>query len=142
MQYLNIKTYLPDDILVKVDRMSMAHNLECRNPFLDYRIVEFAAKLPYYAKIDQNGRQKYILRRLLQRYVPQELFERPKAGFCVPWAEWCKGGLGDDLRTQWGTMKSTIFRPEAAELLFPRTKLGWAGWQWNAFSAMMFFENS
>lgn len=140
MQYLNIKSYLPDDILVKVDRMSMAHGLECRSPFLDYRIVEFAARLPFEAKIDRFGKQKLLLRHLLQRYVPEALFERPKAGFCVPWADWCRGPLGRKLHDRWQAMRSPLFNPEAADVLFPRHKLGWTGWQWNAFVSMLFFE--
>ena len=142
MQYLNIKSYLVDDILVKVDRMSMAHGLECRSPFLDYRIVEFAAKLPYSAKINAHGAQKYLLRLLLQRYLPKELIDRPKAGFCVPWADWCRAGLGNDLRERWQGLGSPYFEPAAAEVLFPKKKLGWTGWQWNAFSAMEFFDSA
>ena len=127
MQYLNIKSYLPDDILVKVDRMSMAHGLECRSPFLDYRIVEFAARLPYKAKIDRNGTQKKLLRLLLKRYLPEDLFDRPKSGFCVPWADWCKGALGTELRSRWRGMRSPYFRPEAAESFVPsyQTRVGW-----------------
>lgn len=140
MQYLDIKSYLADDILVKVDRMSMAHGLECRSPFLDYRIVEFAARLPYTAKIDKNGKQKRLLRLLLKRYVPEELFDRPKAGFCVPWVDWCRGGLGNDMKKRWLNMKSPYFRPDAAEVLFPQKKPGWRGWQWNAFVTMAFFD--
>lgn len=140
MQYLNIKSYLPDDILVKVDRMSMAHGLECRSPFLDYRIVEFAAGLPYSAKIDRTGKQKLLLRSLLKQYVPEHFFSRPKAGFCVPWADWCRSGLGTTLRTQWQTMHSPYFNPGAAEILFPTRKLGWTGWQWSAFVSMVFFD--
>lgn len=141
MQYLNIKSYLPDDILVKVDRMSMAHSLECRSPFLDYRIVEFAARLPYEAKIERNGKQKRLLRLLLKRYLPEDFFDRSKTGFCVPWADWCRGGLGTDLRNRWQAMNSPYFRPEAAETLFPQDKLGWSGWQWNAFALMTFLRS-
>lgn len=140
MQYLNIRSYLPDDILVKVDRMSMAHGLECRSPFLDYRVVEFATRLPYEAKIDKNGKQKHVLRRLLKRYIPEKLFNRPKAGFCIPWANWCQGGLGTTLRRRWRAMKSPFFNPKAAEFLFPKNKLGWSGRQWNAFVTMLFLD--
>ena len=140
MQYLNLKTYLPDDILVKVDRMSMAHALECRSPLLDYRIVEFAARLPYAAKIDARGRQKVLLRHLLARHIPAALVERPKMGFCVPWAQWCQGPFGGKLRRAWAAQRNGYQRPEAAARLFPRHKTGWAARQWNAFSALLFFN--
>lgn len=138
LQYMNIKTYLPDDILVKVDRTSMAWGLECRCPFLDYRIVEFASRLPYYAKIDNLGRQKAILRRILSRYVPESLFERPKMGFSIPWAQWCDGQLGTELRIRWTEKANQYHRVDAAAKLFPRHKIGWSAWQWNAYTAMMF----
>jgi asparagine synthase (glutamine-hydrolysing) len=141
MQYMNIKTYLPDDILVKVDRMSMAHALECRSPLLDYRVAEFASRLPYSAKIDATGRRKALLRHLLARYVPDTLMDRPKMGFRVPWAEWCAGPMGATLRERWKAQRNGLQRPEAADRLFPAHKQGWASWQWNAFTSMLFFED-
>ena len=139
MQYVNLKTYLPDDILVKVDRMSMAHALECRCPLLDYRIIEFASRLPYAAKIDSKGRQKYLLRKILARYVPERLTERPKMGFSVPWAEWCRGEAGASLRDRWRTSSFPLLKPESANLIFPIDKLGWDNWQWNAFCTLTYF---
>jgi asparagine synthase (glutamine-hydrolysing) len=140
LQYMNLKTYLPDDILVKVDRMSMAHALECRSPFLDYRIVEFAARLPYAAKIDNSGRQKRILWELLDRYMPESLTNRPKMGFSVPLADWCRGALGDQWRARWRALNSPWLKSSAAERLFPRHKLGWTALQWNAFCTMLFLD--
>jgi len=90
--YCDAITYLPDDILCKVDRASMAVSLESRVPFLDHRVAEVAARIPLHMKI-QGGRGKRILRRLLARDVPVELFERPKAGFGIPVGEWIKGPL-------------------------------------------------
>lgn len=139
LQYMNLKTYLPDDILVKVDRMSMVHALECRSPFLDYRIVEFATKLPFKCKIGPQGQQKYLLRRILSRYLPDKIINRPKMGFSIPWSEWCKGSLGHEIKNRWKSMKSPYFQEKAADILFPGKRLGWPNRQWNAFCTVNFF---
>lgn len=86
------RTYLPDDILTKVDRASMAVSLEVRVPLLDHRVVEFTSKLQD-RLIYRNGSTKYLLKKLLSRYVPAELFERPKMGFGVPIGQWFKDEL-------------------------------------------------
>ena len=137
LQYVNLKTYLPDDILVKVDRMSMAHALECRCPLLDYRVVELAAQLSFSQKISPEGKGKYLLRHLLQRYLPKELIDRPKMGFSIPWSQWCQGPLGQELKAQWQTMQNPYLRQEAAEYLFPAKRLGWPARQWNAFCTLV-----
>ena len=92
MIYTDLKTYLPDDILVKVDRMSMAHGLEVRAPFLDYRIIEFAATLPSRWKIMGN-KKKIILRKAFSRLIPGNILNRPKHGFTVPLDAWFREGL-------------------------------------------------
>jgi len=92
MLLVDYKTYLPDDILTKVDRATMSVSLEGREPLLDYRIIEFAARLPDNFKY-RNGEKKWILKEVVHKYLPKEMMDRPKMGFGVPLMEWFKDEL-------------------------------------------------
>jgi asparagine synthase (glutamine-hydrolysing) len=96
--YLDLTTYLPEDILFKVDITSMASSLECRAPFLDYKLIEFAATLPGRYKLSATGRHKHILKEAFADWLPPGFMDRPKKGFSVPLSRWLKEDLADMMR--------------------------------------------
>ena len=90
----DINEYLPNDILTKVDRATMSYSLETRTPFLNHNLAELAFSLPY-SLHNKNNQNKYILKKILSKYLPQNLFQRPKMGFGVPLNNWLKNQLRD-----------------------------------------------
>ncbi len=140
MMLLDSLTYLPDDILTKVDRAAMGVSLETRIPFLDYRVAELAWRLPLDTKIN-NGETKWPIRQVLYKYVPKELIERPKAGFAIPVGQWIRGPLREwaaDLLNEERIRREGYFNPELVQQLWQQHLSGKYDWTPRLWAILMF----
>jgi asparagine synthase (glutamine-hydrolysing) len=118
-QYLDLQSYLPQDILTKVDRMSMANSIEAREPLLDHKLVEFAATIPPELKL-RNGITKYIFKQAMRGILPDEIIDRRKQGFAIPLGRWFRGQLGSFVRDLLHSTRSRqrgIFNSDYIEFL-------------------------
>ena len=130
IMYVDARLWLPDDLLTKVDRATMASSLEARVPYLDHRFFEFCARLD--PALKQRGRTgKYLLKRLAEKLLPMDVVHRPKQGFMPPLAEWFRGALQGEARSAFARLtKRGLFQPAAIERLAAAARPSDAGRQW------------
>jgi asparagine synthase (glutamine-hydrolysing) len=140
MLYVDAKVWLPDDLLLKADKMTMANALELRVPFLDYRLVELAATLPDRLKI-QGRTGKVILRRIMRGMIPDEILNRPKKGFPVPTRTWFRGplaGFAREVLLASGSACRSHFEPSAIASVLDEHARGAAHWEQEIWTLLVF----
>ena len=140
--YVDSKTWLPDDLLLKADKMTMAASIELRVPFLDHKVVEFAASLPPHYKIN-NGEGKFILKKLMEKYLPKEIIYRKKMGFAVPTQKWFAGDLlgpAKDIVFSKRLMDTGWFQRKYLENMFDRHSKGKEDYSRRIFSLLVFYH--
>ena len=140
MMFLDLTTYLPDDILTKVDRASMAVSLEARTPLLDHRVVEFAWRLPQSLKY-RSGIGKWLLRKVLYDHVPRELVDRPKMGFGIPIGEWLRGplrGWAEEMLDETRLHREGLFNPAPVRQVWQAHLAGAQNHQNRLWAILMF----
>jgi asparagine synthase (glutamine-hydrolysing) len=140
MMAFDLAEFHPDDILVKVDRASMAHSLEVRVPIIDHRVVELSARLPLSMMI-KAGQGKWALRQLLIKHIPEEMMERPKRGFAVPVHEWIRGPLrnwAEELLSESRLRDEGFLNPEPIRKRWQEHLSGKRDWKNSLWGVLMF----
>ena len=146
MMVMDLLTYLPDDILTKVDRAAMGVSLETRVPMLNHQVVEFAMQLPKEYKLRDN-QTKWLLRQVLNRKVPKELIDRPKVGFAIPIGFWLRTSLkdwADDLLSETSIREQGFFHPVKIRERWLQHLSGTHNWEhflWNVLMFQSWFKN-